>query len=480
MGSPRVAVVGAGFGGVAVAAALKRAGHDDVVVLEKADDVGGVWRENTYPGCGCDIPAPLYSFSFAQNPDWSRRYPPYDEIAAYLRKVVADEGLGPHLRLGTAVHAATWDDTAGHWVLDTSGGQVVADVLVPATGLLSRRRAAELPGAGTFHGDQFHTAEWDHGVDLAGRRVAVVGTGASAVQVVPRIADVAAHVTVFQRTPPWTLPKPDRRYGPLGRALRRRFPVLMLPARLGFWWVSAFLGRGIVGRPVARAAVRAVSRAQLRLQVRDPELRRRLTPDYPMGCKRVVFTGDFLPALSRPDVRLVTEAVVEVLPDGVRGADGEEHPCDVVVWATGFDTTRFLAPMTVTGAGGRPLAEAWAEGAHAYLGMTVPGFPNMFVIYGPNTNTGNTSVLYFEEAQARYVVQAVDAIARGGPLDVRDDVARRYDAEIQGRLAGSVWTACSSWYRTTTGRVVTNWPGLAAEYRRRTRRLNPADYADPA
>lgn len=478
MGSPRVAVVGAGFGGVAVAAALRRAGHDDVVVLEKGDDVGGVWRENTYPGCGCDIPAPLYSFSFAQNPDWSRRYPPYDEIAAYLRKVVADEGLEPHLRLGTTVRSAAWDDAARHWVLDTSGGEVVADVLVPATGLLSRRRATELPGAATFRGDQFHTAEWDHGVDLAGRRVAVVGTGASAVQVVPRIADVAAQVTVFQRTPPWTLPKPDRRYGPRGRALRRRFPVLMLPARLGFWGVSAFLGRAITGRPVARAAMRAVSRGQLRLQVRDPELRRRLTPDYPMGCKRVVFTGDFLPALSRPDVRLVTEAVVEVLPDGVRSADGEEHACDVVVWATGFDTTRFLAPMTVTGAGGRPLAQAWAEGAHAYLGMTVPGFPNMFVIYGPNTNTGNTSVLYFEEAQARYVAQAVDAIARGGRLEVRDDVARRYDTEIQGRLAGSVWTTCTSWYRTTSGRVVTNWPGLAVEYRRRTRRLDPADYAD--
>jgi cation diffusion facilitator CzcD-associated flavoprotein CzcO len=478
--TPRVAIVGAGFGGVGTAAALKRAGYDDIVILEQADAVGGVWRENTYPGCACDIPAPLYSFSFAPNPDWTRRYPPQDEILAYLRGVVAAEGLERHLRLGTTVREAAWDDAAGHWVIDTDGGEVVADVLVPATGLLSRQREPELPGRDTFRGTAFHTASWPRDADLAGRRVAVVGTGASAVQVVPRIADDAEHVTVFQRTPPWTLPRPDRSYGPRGRALRQRFPVLMLPARLGFWWITVFTGLAITGNRVAGAALRAASRAQLRVQVRDPELRRRLTPDYPMGCKRVLFSGDWLPTLSRPDVRLVTEPVVEVLPGGVRSADGEEHPCDVIVWATGFDATRFLAPMRVRGAGGVPLADVWAEGAHAYLGMTVPGFPNMFVIYGPNTNTGNTSVLYFEESQARYVVQAVAAIARGGRLDVRDDVARTYDEEIQRRLAGSVWTACSNWYRTTTGRVVTNWPGLAAEYRRRTRRLNPADYTDPA
>ena len=474
---PRIAIVGAGFGGVGTAIALLRAGYDDIVILEAADSVGGVWRENTYPGCACDIPAPLYSFSFAQNPAWTRRFPPHDEILAYLRGVADDAGLQKHLRLNTAVRSATWDGTARHWVLDTTGGEVVADVLVPATGQLSRPAIPALPGAAEFAGPAFHTAHWRHDVDLAGKRVAVVGTGASAIQVVPRIAEEAAHVTVFQRTPPWTLPKPDREYGPLGRRLRRRFPVLMLPARLGFWGVTVFTGHAITGNRAAGAVLRTVSRAQLRLQVRDRELRRRLTPDYPMGCKRVLFTGDWFPTLARPDVRLVTRAVAAVLPHAVRSDDGEEHPCDVLVYATGFATTGFLTPMAVHGVGGVALSDVWRDGAHAYLGMTVPGFPNLFLIYGPNTNTGNTSVLYFEEAQAKYVVQAVRAIERGGPLDVRDDVAGAYDDEIQRRLRGSVWTSCTSWYRTATGRVVTNWPGLAAEYRRRTRRLNRADFA---
>jgi cation diffusion facilitator CzcD-associated flavoprotein CzcO len=474
--SPRIAIVGAGFGGVGAAAALLRAGYDDLVVLEQADAVGGVWRENTYPGCACDIPAPLYSFSWAQNPDWSRRYPPHDEILGYLRRVADDVGLGEHLRLNTSVRSATWDDDARHWVLDTTDGEVVADVLVPATGQLSRPAQPAVPGADTFAGPAFHTAHWRHDVDLTGRRVAVVGTGASAVQVVPRIAEEAALVTVFQRTPPWTLPKADREYRPIGRALRRRFPVLMLPARLGFWGATMVAGLAITGNRLAGAVLQALSRAQLRVQVRDPELRRRLTPDYPMGCKRVLFAGDWYPALARPDVRLVTSAVTEVVPDAVRTADGEEHPCDVVVWATGFATTGFLTPMAVHGLDGVALSDTWRDGAHAYLGMTVPGFPNLFIVYGPNTNTGNTSVLYFEEAQARYVVQAVAAIAAGGPLDVRADVAGDYDAELQRRLAGSVWTSCTNWYRTATGRVVTNWPGLASEYARRTKDLVRSDF----
>jgi cation diffusion facilitator CzcD-associated flavoprotein CzcO len=474
---PRIAIVGAGFGGVGTAVALLRAGYEDLVILEQSDAVGGVWRENTYPGCACDVPAPLYSLSYAPNPDWSRRYAPQAEILAYLRAVADDAGLQKYLRLNTAVRRATWDDAAGHWVLDTTDGEVVADVLVPATGQLSRPAEPTTPGVETFAGPAFHTAYWRHDVDLTGRRVAVVGTGASAVQIVPEIVAAAEQVTIFQRTPAWVLPKADRAYGPRWRALRRRLPVIGLAERLFVWWVTVLTGMAITGNRGAGAAFRGLSRAQLRLQVRDPELRRRLTPDYPMGCKRVLFSLDWLPTLQRPDVRLVTEAVTEVLPHAVRSADGEEHPCDVLIWATGFSATGFLTPMAVHGRGGVGLADVWRDGAHAYLGMTVPGFPNMFVIYGPNTNTGNTSVLYFEEAQADYVVQAVRAIEAGGPLDVRDDVAGAYDAELQRRLRGSVWTSCTSWYRTAGGRVVTNWPGLAAEYRRRVRRLDRADYA---
>ncbi|HEX8630460.1 MAG TPA: NAD(P)/FAD-dependent oxidoreductase [Catenuloplanes sp.] len=477
-GQPRIAVIGTGFGGVAVAASLRRAGFRDVVLVDKAHRVGGVWRDNVYPGCACDVPAPLYSYSFALNPDWSRRYPPHAEILGYLEGCVADLGLTDSLRLGTEIVEARWDENDTCWRLHTADGdQIVADVLVPAVGQLSRPVMPALPGAHRFRGTAMHTARWDPAVRVDGARVAVVGTGASAIQLVPAIAGRAARITVFQRTAPWTLPKPDRRYGALRRAVYRRVPALMRLPRAGTWVMTLLPGLALTGNRAAAALLRAYSRAHRRWQVRDPGLRARVTPDEPMGCKRVLFTSDWLPTLARPDVDLVTEKIVEVTPDGLRTADGVEHPCDVLVYGTGFAATEFLTPMRVIGRAGRRLDDVWRDGAHAYLGMAVPEFPNLFLVYGPNTNTGNTSVVYFHEAQARYITQAVRLIAAGGgPLDVRADVAAEYDADLQRRLAGGVWTACHSWYRTETGRVVTNWPGLAGEYRRRTARLRPADY----
>jgi cation diffusion facilitator CzcD-associated flavoprotein CzcO len=479
----RVAIIGAGFGGVAVAAALTNAGFDDVVLLERADRVGGVWRDNRYPGCACDIPAPLYSYSFAPNPDWSRRYPPHAEILEYLRRCVDDLGLTDRVRLGTEVTDATWDERDACWRLRTAdGSEVVADVLIPAAGQLGRPVVPLLPGAQRFRGPAMHTARWDPDVPIEGRRIGVVGTGASAVQLVPAIAGPAAAVTVFQRSAPWTLPKQDRRYGAARRTVYRRLPALMRLPRAGVWAATVVTGLALTGNRAAGSLLRTVSGAQRRLQVPDPELRARATPEEPMGCKRVLFTNDWFPTLARPDVDLVTEPIVEVTADGVRTADGRLHPCDVLVYATGFAATDFLVPMRITGRDGRRLDEAWRGGAYAYLGMAVPGFPNMFLMYGPNTNTGNTSVLYFHEAQARYVVQAVRRIAAGaGPLDVRADVAAGYDAEMQRRLAGSVWAGCRNWYRDAAGRIVTNWPGMAAEYRRRTARWHAADYrAGPA
>ena len=475
--APRVLIIGAGFGGIAAAAALTAAGFDDVVLLERADRIGGVWRDNTYPGCACDIPAPLYSYSFFPNHAWSRRFPPHAEILAYLRRCADELGLTARIRLDTEVTDAVWDP-AGHWVVHTAdGAELVADVLVPAVGQLSRPVVPALPGASRFAGPAFHTARWDPAVPIDGRRVAVVGTGASAIQLVPAIAGRAAAVTVFQRTAPWTLPKPDRRYGRARRAAYRRVPALMRLPRAGVWAMTYTAGLAVTGNPVAGAFLRGVSRAQRRWQVRDPALRARITPVEPMGCKRVLFTSDWLPTLARPGVDLVTAEITEVTPDGVRTADGATHRCDVLVYATGFAATEFLVPIRITGRDGRRLDEVWRDGAHAYLGLAVPGFPNLFLIYGPNTNTGSTSVLYFHESQARYLVQAVRLLAAGGPpLTVRSTVAAEYDTEIQHRLAGSVWTACRSWYRTTAGRIVTNWPGLAGEYRRRTARLNPADY----
>lgn len=473
----RIAVIGAGFGGIAVAHLLRQAGFTDLTVFERADDIGGVWRDNLYPGCGCDIPAPLYSYSFALNPEWTQRFPPRSEIHDYLHRCVRDFGLASHLRLGCGVEAATW--TGSQWLLHTADGSAeLFDVLIPAMGQLSRPVIPALDGAGDFGGMALHTARWGPHVDVAGKRVGVVGTGASAIQLVPAIAEAAAKVVVFQRTPPWTLPKPNRRYGRIRRALNRRFPAVLRLSRGGTWLLSVVTGLAVTGNPLARVVMTTISRTLRAIQARG--LGDAVRPDYAMGCKRVLFTGDWYRTLKRTDVALVTADIDRLTPTGVRTKDGAEHDCDVLVYGTGFAATEFLAPLRVLGESGRPLDDAWHDGAYAHLGIAVPGFPNMFLMYGPNTNTGNTSVVYFHEAQARYIVQAVAAIARSGPLAVRPEVAAAFDTEMQTRLAGSVWTGCTSWYRTGTGRVVTNWPGMASEYRARTRRFEPSDYTAPS
>jgi cation diffusion facilitator CzcD-associated flavoprotein CzcO len=474
-----IAIIGAGFGGVAAAVELLRAGSGDIVILEKADRIGGVWRDNTYPGCACDVPAPLYSFSFALNPDWSRRYPPHHEILAYLQRVADEKGVTPLVRFGAEVASADWTGT--HWRITLTGGATVdADVLIPAVGQLSRPAIPVLPGAETFTGVAVHTAHWTPGIPIDGRRVAVIGTGASAIQLVPAIAGKAAHVTVFQRTAPWTVPKPDRRYGRIRRTLSRRIPALMRLSRGATWLLTLVQGAALHGNRTLNAGIRGYAWIQRHRQVRDPELLAKVTPGEPLGCKRLLFTNAWLPTLGRPDVDLVTEKIITITPSGVRTADGTDHPCDVLVYGTGFAATEFLVPIRVTGCDGRLLSDEWREGAHAYLGLAVPGFPNMFLVYGPNTNTGNTSVIYFHEAQARWITQAVRAVAAGDTLAVRPDVAAAYDSEIQSRLAGSVWTTCQSWYRTATDRIVTNWPGKAKEYRRRTATLDRADFLPAA
>lgn len=472
----RIAVIGAGFGGIAAAHLLRRAGFQDVTVFDKADGVGGVWRDNVYPGCACDIPAPLYSYSFALNPDWSQRFPPQPEILRYLQGCVRDFGLEQRLRLRTNVTAADWTGQA--WRVTCEDGTTdVFDVLIPAMGQLSRPVIPRLPGQQDFTGPAMHTARWDPGVDVTGLRVGVIGTGASAIQLVPAIAGRAAHVTVFQRNAPWTLPKPNRRYGGWRRALNRRVPALMRAARAGTWLLTVLTGRAVTGHRPARAAVWALSSAQRLLQARG--IRGQVTPDYAMGCKRVLFTGDWFRTLRRPDVDLVTADIERVTATGLDTADGRTHPCDVLVYGTGFAATEFLAPVRITGRDGRALHDEWRGGAFAHLGIAVPGFPNMFLVYGPNTNTGNTSVVYFHEAQARYIVQAVRLLAATGPVEVRAEVAAAFDAEMQRRLGASVWVGCDSWYRTGGGRVVTNWPGMAGEYAARTARLDEKDYAGP-
>lgn len=361
---PTVAIIGAGLGGIAVAALLRRAGFTDVVLLERAGQIGGVWRDNRYPGCACDVPAPLYSYSFFPNPHWSRRFPPHHEILGYVRRCADELGVTPLVRLHTTVTSARWE--SGRWHLRTAdGAEIVADVLVPAVGQLSRPAVPVLPGAATFAGRQLHTTGWDDTVTVTGRRVAVVGTGASAIQLVPAIAGDAARVTVFQRTAPWIIPKPDRRYGPVRRLLYRRAPGAMWPSRAATLLMAWFATRAITGDPVARTLVTGISAAQRRWQVRDPALRAAVTPTIPLGCKRTLFTNAWLPALARPDVDLVTEKITAVEPDGVRTADGVLHRADLLVYGTGFTAAEFVAPMRVTGRGGVTLQSVWRDGARA-------------------------------------------------------------------------------------------------------------------
>jgi cation diffusion facilitator CzcD-associated flavoprotein CzcO/acetyl esterase/lipase len=476
---PSVAIIGAGFGGIGLAITLKKAGIRNITILEKADGVGGVWRDNTYPGAACDVPSRLYSFSFEPNPDWSRRYSPQGEILDYLERCVRKYGLQGNLRLGTEVARADFQEGTGRWRIETGDGQVLeADVLVSAVGQLNRPAFERVPGADRFGGAIFHTARWDHDAELDGRRVAVIGTGASTVQVVPAIAGRVGHLDVYQRSAPYVIPKKDRPYRSWEKALFRWFPPARLFPRFTQWlffevFIAAFNQFKIVGRLGIRMCER-----QLEEQISDPELRRALTPDHVIGCKRVLISEDYYPAFERPNVDLITDGVRELSPGGVIAEDGTERPADVIVLSTGFESTRFLAPMEIRGRGGRDLNEVWAEGANAYLGMTVAGFPNLFVMYGPNTNLGSGSIIFQLESQMAYIADAVERLRRtDGALSVRPEVQRAFDSEMQDRLSTSVWqTGCNNWYVDESGRNTNNWPGFTLEYRRRTRHLDPADY----
>ncbi|GAA3542434.1 NAD(P)/FAD-dependent oxidoreductase [Amycolatopsis ultiminotia] len=476
-GTPSVLIVGTGFGGIGAAIELKRAGFHDFTILERAHEPGGVWRANTYPGAACDVPSPLYSFSFEPNPNWPRRYSTQPDIHAYLEHVIAKYGIEGHIRYGREVTTATFDED--HWRVETAQGETFeATVFVPAVGQLSRPALPAIPGRESFTGPAFHSAEWNHDVPLAGKRIAVIGTGASAVQFVPEIRKRAARLTVFQRTPPYLLAKHDARYARWQKWLFRRVPATQLLGRLRVFLLAEYATYAMSGHPWL-LKVFELRTAQLRRRhVKDPGLRRRIKPDYPMGCKRILFSNHYLPALAQPNVAVVTAPIREITPRGVRTEDGVEHEADVLIYGTGFKATEFLGPMKVLGRHGRSLAEAWRGGARAYLGLAVPGFPNLFCLYGPNTNVGAGSIVYLLERQARYLRQAVELLARPGVsvMDVRPEVEEHYDREVQRRLGGSVWSACTSWYRQADGRVSTNWPGPVVEYDRRTRVLDPADY----
>jgi cation diffusion facilitator CzcD-associated flavoprotein CzcO len=475
----RVIIIGAGFGGIGMAVALKQAGIDDFVVLERANDLGGIWRDNSYPGLSCDVPSQLYSFSFRPW-RWSRRFPPREEILAYLRMLVTENGLAPHFRFGCGVAAAEFDDSSAVWnvVLD-DGTALQASAIVSAVGQLGRPALPGIAGRDTFAGPSWHSGQWNHDVDLAGRRVAVVGTGASAIQFVPEVAKVAGHVDVYQRTAPYVLPKADRPYGESEQSLFERLPVVRKADRLRIFLYGELLTSGFVLSPKLLAGPMQLWRRQLRSQISDPELRAKCIPDYVMGCKRVVFSNDWYPALARPNVELITDRIDRIVPHGLVTADGTTRAADAIIYGTGFKAVEFLAPMSVTGLGGLRLTEAWREGAQAYLGIAVTGFPNFFLLYGPNTNLGGNSIIYMLEGQIGYVLGAIQALEseRLGWLDVRADVQDAFNSWVQSASRTSVWeTGCHSWYTTASGRNTNNWPDHTFLYRYRVRRFDLAAY----
>ena len=475
-----VAIIGAGFGGLGAAIQLKRNGIHDFVVFEQADDLGGTWRDNSYPGCACDVPSHLYSYSFALNPRWSDTFSGQAEIWDYLRACADRFGIRPHLRLGCGVDGAVWDEAAARWRLATPAGEHVARVLVVATGPLSEPSIPDIPGLDTFGGTMFHSARWNHGHDLAGRRVAVVGTGASAVQFVPEIQPVVANLTLFQRTPAWVIPRRTRRITGAERALYQHVPGAQRLNRALIYWGREAMGYGFL-HPRVNQFLQRAAEAHLRRQVRDPRLRAKVTPRFVMGCKRILISNDYLPALSRSNVDVVTEPITEVREDAVVSADGTAHRVDTIILGTGFQVTDVSAMRHVIGRHGRNLADAWSPTMRAYLGTTVSGFPNLFVLLGPNTGLGHTSVVLMIESQLRHLLDVLAHQRRRGlaAMEPTERAQRRWTELVDARMAGTVWTqgGCMSWYLDATGRNSTLWPGYATGFRLRLGRFRPGDYA---
>jgi cation diffusion facilitator CzcD-associated flavoprotein CzcO len=474
-----VVIVGAGLGGIAAAIELRSHGFTDVAILEKASDFGGTWFQNSYPAAACDVPSHLYSYSFARRRDWSRLCSPQDEILSYLHRVAHDHGVDRLVVANTEITACNWDEGSCRWTVESADGRSWdADAVVLATGQLHRPAFPRISGREAFAGHSFHSSEWDHGYDVGGKRVAVIGTGASAVQFVPEIAKKAGRLVVFQRTGNWFLPRKNRPYPALVKAIIRSVPGVQAFRRRFVYQYGESLTFMIRHPRTAGRIGQARSAVFMRWQLKDPEVRRKVWPDYTFGCKRVLFSSQFLPALQRPNVELVTDVITGMTPRGVLTADGTEHPVDCVIYGTGFRTNDFMFPMEIRGVGGRTLREAWAAGAHAHLGISVPGFPSLFMMYGPNTNTSGGSIIVYEEAQAAYLRQALQHIRdRGaGAIDVRPDIEAATDREVQARFAGTAWTRCDSWYRNASGRNVANWPGYMREYEQRVKLLDPSDF----
>jgi cation diffusion facilitator CzcD-associated flavoprotein CzcO len=476
----RAVVVGSGFSGIGMAIRLLKDGERDFVLLERAGEVGGTWRDNTYPGCRCDVPSHLYSFSFAPNPKWSSTFSPQPEILDYLRDVARRFGVMPHVRFHTELESAGWDEAAALWRLETSQGPMTAEVLICGQGPLSEPRLPDVPGLDSFEGTTFHSAAWDHDHDLAGERVAVVGTGASAIQFVPAIQPSVERLHVFQRTPPWVVPHPNRRMTRVERAVYARLPLAQLAMRAGIYWARESFVLQFRHRRVRRLATKVALR-QLRQQVPDARLREKLIPRYEIGCKRILPTDEWYPAVTRPNVEVITDALAEVRPHAVVAADGTEREVDTIIFGTGFHVTDLPIAGTVRGREGRTLAEVWAGSPEAYKGAAVAGFPNLFLLVGPNTGLGHNSIVFMIESQVDYVGDALATMRRRGArrVEVRPEAQQAYNAEVQQLTRGTVWVSggCASYYIDRNGRNSSLWPTFTWPFRMRTRRFDEGAYA---
>jgi len=482
--APRIAIVGGGFAGIGMAIRLRRLGLDSFTLYEAGDTPGGTWRDNTYPGAACDVPSHLYSFSFEPNPGWSRTYGSQAEILAYLLHCVRKYDVGRFVRCRARVDAARFDNTRRVWTLDVdfdgTRQTVEADLLIAASGPLSRPAMPEIDGLDRFAGKLFHSARWDHDYALDGRRVGVIGTGASAVQFVPHIQPRVAQLSVFQRTAPWVMPRRDRAIEPGAQRLFARMPLAQRIARSVIYWRLEARVPGFAFDPRLMRGPMKFARDYLARKIADPALRAKLTPDYLPGCKRILLSSDYYPALAQPNVEVVTAAIREVVADGIVTADGVHRPLDAIVCGTGFRLNDADAAFTIIGADGANLGDAWRrDGPQAYLGATVAGFPNLFLIAGPNTGLGHSSMIYMIESQIRYIADCIRALRRNGArtMTVRADVQRAYNDRLQRKLARTVWqSGCRSWYQTKHGRNTAIWPGFTFSFRRLTRRVRERDY----
>ncbi|MGW0814170.1 flavin-containing monooxygenase [Streptomyces viridiviolaceus] len=477
----RVAVVGSGFGGLGAAVRLRREGITDFVVLERAGSVGGTWRDNSYPGCACDVPSHLYSFSFAPNPDWPRTFSGQRHIRAYLEHVADTFGLRPHIRFDSEVKRMAWDAERLCWDIETASGNLSADVVVSATGPLSDPKVPDIPGLDGFPGKVFHSARWDHDYDLAGKRVAMIGTGASAIQIVPSIQPQVSRLTLFQRTPAWVMPRMDRAISGVERALHRALPVTTQLRRGLLWGIRELQVQAFTKHPEELGFVEQIAKRNMARAIKDPALRAKLTPDYRIGCKRILLSSEYYPALARPNVDVVASGLSEVRGSTLVAADGSEAEVDAIIFGTGFHVTDMPIAERVVGADGHTLAETWKGGMEALRGASAAGFPNWMTIIGPNTGLGNSSMILMIESQLNYMadyLRQLNVLGGRVALDARPAAVQGWNHRVQERMKRTVWNTggCTSWYLDVSGRNTTIWPGTTAEFRRATRNVNLAEY----